>query len=162
MLFRSGLVPVAIGADGGGSIRIPSSFCGLVGIKPTFGRVSEFGAAPLVWSVAYAGPIAASVADCAAAYALIAGDDPRDPLTRPHPSVAVDVAVPRSLKGVRIGVFREWFRHADADVVARNEEMLERFQEVGAEVVPISIPELDLQRVAHVAVILGEIGRAHF
>jgi Asp-tRNA(Asn)/Glu-tRNA(Gln) amidotransferase A subunit family amidase len=156
----SGLVPVAIGADGGGSIRIPSSFCGLVGIKPTFGRVSESGAAPLVWSVAFAGPIAAHVKDCAAAYALIAGEDGADPHSRGHPSVSVDVAVPRSLRGLRIGVFREWFRHAMPDVVARNEEMLDHFASKGAELVDVKIPELDLQRVAHVAAIFGEMAAA--
>jgi Asp-tRNA(Asn)/Glu-tRNA(Gln) amidotransferase A subunit family amidase len=156
----SGLVPVAIGADGGGSIRIPSSFCGLVGIKPTFGRVSEHGAAPLVWSVAFAGPIASSVRDCASAYALIAGDDANDPNSRGHPSVSVDVTVPRSLRGLRIGVYREWFRHATAEVVASNEAMLAEFVKAGAELVDVSIPELDLQRVAHVAAICGEMAAA--
>jgi Asp-tRNA(Asn)/Glu-tRNA(Gln) amidotransferase A subunit family amidase len=156
----SGLVPVAMGADGGGSIRIPSSFCGLVGIKPTFGRVSEHGAAALVWSVAFAGPIAGSVRDCAAAYALVAGDDSLDPNSRAHPSVSLDVTVPGSLKGVRIGVYREWFRHASADVVARNEELLSQFSQRGAEIVDVAIPELDLQRVAHVSCILGEMAAA--
>jgi Asp-tRNA(Asn)/Glu-tRNA(Gln) amidotransferase A subunit family amidase len=155
-----GLVPVALGADGGGSIRIPSSYCGVVGIKPTFGRISETGAAPLVWSVAFAGPIAASVKDCAAAYALIAGDDASDPHSRGHPSVSVDVSVPGSLRGLRVGIYREWFRHAAADVVARNEEMLAQFSSAGAELVDVEIPELDLQRVAHVASIFGDMAAA--
>lgn len=156
----SGLVPVAIGADGGGSIRIPAAFCGVVGLKATFGRISEHGAPPLVWSVAHIGPIAATVADCAAAYAVIAGDDPRDPNTRGHPSVSVDVAPPGSLRGVRLGVFRAWFRHASPDIVARCEELLEALAADGAEVVDVAIPELDLQRVAHVAIITGEMASA--
>jgi Asp-tRNA(Asn)/Glu-tRNA(Gln) amidotransferase A subunit family amidase len=156
----AGLVPVALGADGGGSIRIPSALCGMVGIKPTFGRVSEHGAATLIWSVAYAGPIAATAADCAAAYALIAGDDPADPASRGHPSVAIDVAVPRSLRGLRVGVFRPWFEHATPDVVARNAALLDEFRRAGAEIVDVAIPELDLQRVAHVAILTGEMAAA--
>ena len=156
----SGLVPLAIGADGGGSIRIPSALCGLVGIKPTFGRVSEFGAAELVWSVAYLGPMAGTVRDCAAAYALIAGDDARDPSSRGHPSVSLDVAIPGSLRGLRIGVHRAWFRHATPDVVRSNEAMLAEFERLGATIVDVEIPDLDLQRVAHVAIILGEMAAA--
>ncbi len=153
----SGLVPVAIGADGGGSIRIPSAFCGVVGIKPTFGRVSEAGAAPLVWSVAHIGPIAGTVQDCAAAYAVMAGDDPLDPNTRAHPSVSVDVAPPGSLRGIRIGVYAAWSRHATADVVSRCDVLLREFERLGASIVDVEVPELDLQRQAHVAVITGEM-----
>ena len=156
----SGLVPVAIGADGGGSIRIPSAFCGLVGIKPTFGRLSEHGAAPLVWSVAYIGPIAGTVRDCAAAYALMAGDDPRDPNTRSHPSVSLDVAIPGSLRGVKMGVYWPWFRHATRDVVERCEALVREFAHLGASIVEVEIPELDLQRIAHVAAITGEMAAA--
>ena len=86
----SGLCPVALGADGGGSICIPSALCGLVGLKSTFGRVSEYGAAPLAWSVAHLGPLAASAADAALMYAVIAGADLQDPNThyQPAPSLA--------------------------------------------------------------------------
>lgn len=156
----SGLVPMAIGADGGGSIRIPAAFCGLVGIKPTFGRLSEHGAAPLVWSVAYLGPIAGTVADCASAYALMAGDDARDANSRSHPSVSLDVAVPGSLKGIRLGVYWPWFRHASRDVVARCEAMVGEFARLGATIAEVEIPELDLERIAHVACITGEMGAA--
>ena len=156
----AGLVPVAIGADGGGSIRIPSAFCGVVGIKPTFGRISEHGAPPLVWSVAHLGPIAASVHDCAAAYAVMAGDDPRDPNSRAHPSVSVDVAPPASLAGLRIGVYRSWLNHASAEVIRRCDTLAEDFRDLGATLVDIEIPELDLERQAHVAIITGEMASA--
>lgn len=156
----AGLVPVAIGADGGGSIRIPSAFCGVVGLKPTFGRISERGAPPLVWSVAYLGPIAASVRDCADAYSVMAGDDPLDPNSRAHPSVSVDVAPPASLRGLRIGIFRPWFRHASGDVVERCDALVHAFEELGATVVDVEIPELDLARIAHVAIITGEMASA--
>lgn len=156
----SGLVPVAIGADGGGSIRIPAAFCGLVGIKPTFGRVSEFGAAPLIWTVAYIGPIAGTVRDCAAAYAVMAGDDSRDPNSRSHPSVSIDVAIPGSLRGLKIGVYWPWFRHATPDVVECSEALVREFARHGATVSDVDIPELDLQRVAHAATVTGEMAAA--
>lgn len=156
----SGLVPMAIGADGGGSIRIPAAFCGVVGIKPTFGRISEHGAASLVWSVAYLGPIAGTVRDCAAAYAVMAGDDSQDPFSRSHPSVSLDVAIPGALTGTRIGVYWPWFRHASRDVVDRCEAMVTEFARLGATIVEVEIPELDLQRVAHVVAITGEMAAA--
>jgi Asp-tRNA(Asn)/Glu-tRNA(Gln) amidotransferase A subunit family amidase len=156
----AGLVPVAIGADGGGSIRIPSAFCGVVGLKPTFGRVSEAGAPPLVWSVAYLGPIAATVRDCAAAYAVMAGEDPADGNTRHHPSVSVDVAAPGSLAGTRIGIFRPWFAHATPDVVTRCDALVRTLEQCGATVVDVEIPDLDLQRLAHVVIITGEMASA--
>ena len=153
----SGLVPVAIGADGGGSIRIPAALCGLVGIKATFGRISEHGAAPLCWSVGHLGPIAGSVRDCARAYALMAGPDPRDLNTLGHSVVEIDDGVPASLAGVRLGVYRDWFRHATADVVARCEALVQQLVDRGATLREVEIPKLDAMRVAHVISILGEM-----
>jgi Asp-tRNA(Asn)/Glu-tRNA(Gln) amidotransferase A subunit family amidase len=156
----AGLCPLAIGADGGGSIRIPSALCGIVGLKATFGRVSEFGAAPLCWSVAHVGPIAASVADLALGYALMAGPDPLEAnsLLQPVPSLrGWDQA---NIHGLRIGVFWPWFRHAAAEVVAACETLLERFQEMGAQVVEVTIPDLQASSVAHTLTIAGEMAQA--
>lgn len=156
----AGLVPVAIGADGGGSIRIPAALCGVVGIKPTFGRVSESGAAPLCWSVAHIGPIAASVRDCARAYALIAGPDPSDANTLNHPAMEIDDGQPASLAGVRLGVFWPWFRHASSGVVERCERLVAALAGHGASVHEVDIRELDAIRVAHIATITGEMAAA--
>jgi Asp-tRNA(Asn)/Glu-tRNA(Gln) amidotransferase A subunit family amidase len=156
----SGLVPLAIGADGGGSIRIPSAFCSLVGIKATFGRVSESGAAPLCWTVAHIGPIAATVADCSRAYALIAGPDPRDSNSLNHPPVEFDDTASESLAGLRLGVYWPWFRHATPDVVERCEWLLGELVTRGATLHEVEIPELDLVRIAHVATITGEMAAA--
>ena len=153
----AGLVPAAIGADGGGSIRIPASLCGVVGLKPTFGRVSERGAAPLCWSVAHLGPLAASVEDAALVYAVIAGPDPAEPLTLQQPPVTLQGWDTPDLSGVRIGVFPEWFRHAARELVEANEGMVAEFQKLGAELVEISIPELDAMRIAHAVTILSEM-----
>ena len=153
----AGLVPVAIGADGGGSIRIPASLCGVVGLKPTFGRVSERGAAPLCWSVAHLGPLGASVEDVAITYAIIAGPDLAEPLTLQQPPVTLLGWDTPDMQGVRIGVYPEWFRHAAQELVEANEKMVAEFQKLGAELVQISIAELDAMRIAHAVTILSEM-----
>ena len=153
----SGIVPVAIGADGGGSIRIPASLCGVVGLKPTFGRVSEAGAAPLCWSVAHAGPLGVSVEDVALTYQIIAGPDPKMPLTHQQPTVSLEGWDIPNLKGVRLGIYPEWFQHASREVVGVNEKMVDEFKKAGAVVVEVTIPELDAMRIAHAVIILSEM-----
>ena len=156
----SGLVPVAIGADGGGSIRIPASFCGLVGLKATFARVSEFGAAPLDWSVAHIGPLAGSAADAALTYALIAGPDPKDTTSLHQPLPSLKGWDNTNLKGLKLGVYWPWFRHADTEVVAACEAMLKEYEKMGCEIVEIVIPNLEANRVAHSITITSEMAQA--
>ncbi|MBI9045951.1 MAG: amidase [Anaerolineaceae bacterium] len=153
----AGIVPVAIGADGGGSIRVPASLCGVVGLKPTFGRVSEAGAAPLCWSVAHLGPLGASVEDVAMVYQIIAGPDPAEHLSQQQPPVMLEGWNTPDLKGVRVGVYPEWFKHASREIVEMNEKMIVEFEKCGATVVKITIPELDAMRIAHAVTILSEM-----
>ena len=156
----AGLVPVAIGADGGGSIRIPASFCGLVGLKATFGRVSEHGAYPLDWSIAHVGPLAFSATDAALTYAVIAGPDPKDPTSLHQPLPALIGWDDLNLKGLNLGVYWEWFRHADAEVVAACEAMLREYKKMGCRIVEIVIPNLEANRVAHSVTITSEMAQA--
>ena len=156
----SGLCPIAIGADGGGSIRIPSAFCGLVGLKPTFGRVSEFGAAPLTWSMGHLGPIAASALDAALGYSILAGPDPRDPNTLFQPGVTLDKLTDLDLSDLVLGVYWPWFRHASPDIVGLCEKMLLSIQSLGARVEEVKIPSLEEARVAHVITISTEMTTA--
>ncbi len=153
----AGLCPVALGADGGGSIRIPAALCGLVGLKATFGRVSEHGAAPLTWSMGHLGPIGATVADVALAYAVMAGPDALDRNSQHQPAVTLEGWDAPDLRGLTLGVYWPWFRHAAPDVVAANEAMLNRLADAGAAVREIEIPELDAMRIAHAAIILAEM-----
>lgn len=153
----AGLVPAAIGADGGGSIRIPAGLCGVVGLKPTYGRVSEAGAAPLCWSVGHLGPLAASTADAALIYLTIAGPDPRDANSLRHPPVTLAGWQNTDLHGLRLGIYPEWFEHADPEVVAICKAQVEAFRAAGAEIQTIEIPELDEMRIAHVITILSEM-----
>jgi Asp-tRNA(Asn)/Glu-tRNA(Gln) amidotransferase A subunit family amidase len=153
----AGIVPTAIGADGGGSIRIPAALCGVVGLKPTFGRVSEYGAAPLCWSVAHLGPLAASVEDAALVYSLIAGTDPLEPNSQIQSPVTTAGWNQPDLNKVRLGIYPAWFEHAAPGVVQVCSAMLEQFKLAGAEVREIAIPELDEMRIAHVVAILSEM-----
>ena len=153
----AGIVPAAIGADGGGSIRIPASLCGTVGLKSTFGRISEFGAAPLGWSVAHLGPLAASVEDAALIYSVIAGVDPKDENTLKQPAVTLKDWNKADLSGVKAGIYPEWFEHADPEVVKVNYMLVAQLKSRGLEVKEISIPNLDATRVAHAVTILSEM-----
>ena len=150
----AGIVP------GGGSIRIPASFCGLVGLKATFARVSEFGAAPLDWSIAHIGPLAGSATDAALTYALIAGPDPKDPTSLHQPLPTLEGWDNKNLKGLKIGVYWPWFRHADAETVAACEAMLKEYEKMGCEIVEVTIPDLEANRIAHSVSILTEMAQA--
>ncbi len=155
----SGLCPLALGADGGGSIRIPAAFCGVLGIKATFGRVSEQGAFPLTTSMGHSGPIAANIEDLVLGYAAIAGADARDPLSLHQPEPAIDGWYHADLKGLRLGIYPPWLEHADGEIVAACQKMIENFTEQGAEIVEISIPDLEAARIAHTITIASEIAQ---
>ncbi|MFN2167204.1 MAG: amidase, partial [Anaerolineae bacterium] len=156
----AGFCPVAIGADGGGSIRIPSALCGLVGLKPTFGRVSEFGAAPLAWSVAHLGPLATCATDAALAYAVLAGPDPKDHISLHQPAPTLEGWDSLDLGDLTLGVFWPWFRHAEPGVVAACESLLEKLEGMGAAVREIAIGDLEAGRVAHTLTIASEMAQA--
>ena len=153
----AGICPIAVGADGGGSIRIPASHCGVVGLKPTFGRVSEYGAAPLCWSVAHLGPIAATVEDTAIGYACMAGPDAKEPNSLHQPAVVLEQWNKTDLKGIRLGVYRPWFEHASPEVVRACDNLLEKLASSGAQVKQIVVPGLDTMRVAHAITIASEM-----
>ena len=156
----AGFCPMAVGADGGGSIRIPAAMCGLVGLKPTFGRVSEHGAAPLCPTLGHLGPIAASVADAALLYAAIAGPDARDPHSLVQPPVRVDGLRTPDISGLVLGVYRPWLEDAEPEIVAACNRLLERLVQAGARVREIEIPELEAARVAHAVTIASEMAEA--
>ncbi|HGY08576.1 MAG TPA: amidase [Oceanithermus profundus] len=156
----SGLVPLALGADAGGSIRVPAALTGVYGLKPTFGGVSEHGAYPICWSVAHVGPLGAGAADVALAHRLIAGPDPADPHTFASPEPE-DVDWGRDgLSGLRVGVWPAWFEHAEPEVVGTARDALKRLDDAGAEVVEFELSGLDDVRIAHAVTVLSEMGRS--
>ena len=156
----AGLVPVAVGADGGGSIRIPSAFCGVFGIKATYGRVSTFGSAPLDWSVGHVGPIAATATDLALGYAIMAGADSKDPHTWFQPAPTLERFSDTDLNGLRIGVYWQWFHHAESDVVNACKAFLPVFEQLGASIEEIVLPGLEEARIAHTITIATEMAEA--
>jgi len=157
----AGLGPIALGADGGGSIRIPAALCGVFGLKATFGRISEHGAVPLCWSVAHVGPLAASATDLALSYAAIAGPDERDPVSmrQPDPHGGLFAALGRggSLEGMTLGIYEPWFDHADPEIVRACRKAVEDFESMGAVIRRIEIAGLEAMRMAHAVTILTEM-----
>jgi len=152
-IVSAGLTPLSLACDAGGSIRMPAAFTGVVGLKPTRGRVSQHGAADLVWSTAHTGPIGATAADAALGYLHIAGPDPLDPHTLSQPPVHLDGWTLDHARGITLGVFRDWFEDADPDVVEANKAQLRHFEALGAEVREIVLPDLELLSLAHLVLI---------
>ncbi|MBM4281190.1 MAG: amidase [Deltaproteobacteria bacterium] len=140
----AGLVPVAVGSDGGGSIRLPASLCGVVGLKPTFGRLSKHGTLGVVPSLGHFGPLAPSLVDTAVLYAALAGRDPRDPATLLQPPVdgAALAAVlgANDVAGLRVGFDARWTALADPPIAAAIERLVRGLADRGAVVVDVAVP----------------------
>lgn len=156
-LVAGGFLPMALGSDTGGSIRIPASYCGITGLKPTYGRVSRYGVLPLAFSLDHVGPLASCVEDCALTMNAIAGPDPRDPTCARLPIPEFNLPAAADLKGVRVGVPKNFFfdgLHEDvAAAVANGIAALER---LGASVVPTQIPNLAEANVVARTIQFGE------
>jgi aspartyl-tRNA(Asn)/glutamyl-tRNA(Gln) amidotransferase subunit A len=137
----AGLVPIALGSDTGGSIRLPASFCGIVGLKPTYGRVSRYGLVAFASSLDQIGPLARNARDAARTLGVISGRDRFD-------STSANVDVPDYLatltgevRGLRIGGPAECFGEGlDTEVRERVEGAIEKLRERGAVIVPVSLP----------------------
>lgn len=137
----SGECAFAIGSDTGGSVRIPSSLCGIVGLKPTYGRLSRRGLSTLSWSLDHAGPMTRSVEDCALVLNAVSGHDPGDPSSAEAAVPDFTKSLGRGLKGLRVGVPKEYFElPVDPQVRQLVEEALRKLGELGASVRELSWP----------------------
>jgi aspartyl-tRNA(Asn)/glutamyl-tRNA(Gln) amidotransferase subunit A len=140
------LAPAATGTDTGGSIRQPASFCGVTGIKPTYGRASRYGMVAFASSLDQAGPMARTAEDCALLLSAMCGPDPdRDSTSLDVPAEDYSRSLGASLEGLRIGLPREFFGEGLAeDVRATIQAALEEYQKLGARLVEISLPRTEL------------------
>jgi aspartyl-tRNA(Asn)/glutamyl-tRNA(Gln) amidotransferase subunit A len=136
-----GYVPVSLGSDTGGSIRQPASFCGVVGVLPTYGRVSRYGLVAFASSLDHIGPFSRTVKDSATLLKVIAGRDPQDSTSAGAPVPDYSAELAGSVKGMRIGAPKEYFGEGlDAAVGARIQSGLDVLKKLGCEVVEISLP----------------------
>ena len=140
----SGQCMGALGTDTGGSVRIPASLCGIVGLKPTFGRVSKYGVFPAAWSLDTVGPMTRAVRDAAIVLNAIAGHDPRDPSSSPRAREDFTVELGKDVNGVRIGIPREhFFDVIDEEVKGSMLDASRVLEGLGASVEEVSIPLLE-------------------
>lgn len=137
----AGLCAVALGTDTGGSIRQPASLCSVVGMKPTYGRVSRYGLIAFASSLDQIGPVTRNVRDCAAVLQVIAGYDPLDSTSIPQPVPDYLTPLGREISGMRIGLPKEYFIEGmERDVKEAVEKSVSLLERNGAVVVPISLP----------------------
>ena len=142
----AGLAPAATGTDTGGSIRQPASFCGITGIKPTYGRASRYGMIAYASSLDQAGPMARSAEDCALLLSAMCGADlDRDSTSLDMPTEDFSASLNNSIEGLRIGIPKEFFGEGlAADVRAAVDSALREYEKLGAKLVPISLPRTEL------------------
>jgi len=141
----AGFCAAAIGSDTGGSIRQPASFCGVVGLKPTYGRVSRWGLVAFASSLDQIGPITNTVSDAAEILYSISGKDPFDStcLDKPVPNYLTDLN--KSIKGLKIGIIKECFEHPGLNPEVKESVLsgVERFQDLGVEIIEVECPRFN-------------------
>ena len=139
----SGLCAGACGSDSGGSIRFPASYNNIVGLMPTYGRVSRHGIIPLTWSIDHLGPMARCVEDAALMLGVIAGHDPRDRTSSHVPVPDYRAALREDVRGVRIGVLRQGIECAEAETQGAVERAVAELESLGAETEEVHVPHFE-------------------
>ena len=161
----SGQALGALGSCTGGSIRGPASLCGIVGLKPTYGRVSRAGVVTLSWSQDHAGPMTWTVEDTAYMLQAIAGHDPKDPTSSRSPVPDYSLSLRENIRGVKLGLPRHYFFDPDpsvnAEVVATVEKAIGELESLGATVQEVSLPSLDYVRAANAVIMICEAYAYH-
>jgi aspartyl-tRNA(Asn)/glutamyl-tRNA(Gln) amidotransferase subunit A len=132
-----------LGSDTGGSIRLPAHFCGVVGLKPTWGRVSRANAMPLSWTLDCVGPLTRTVEDTALMMSVIAGLDPADPTAADEPVPDYVASLARGANSLRIGVPTSFFTEADAETLRLLADAREVFARLGAALIEVPIPDME-------------------
>ena len=155
------LVPAALGSDTGGSIRLPAHFCGITGLKTTYGRVSRANALPLSFTLDTVGPLARTAADCALIMAAMAGADPLDPTTSGAPAWDA-AAASRSPRAMKIGVPASFYvDDVEPSVAAALDAALATFGKLGIQIVKVELPDQSVLAAAALMVLAVEATAAH-
>ena len=153
----AGLVPVALGSDTGGSVRQPAAFCGVVGLKPTYGRVSRYGLVAYASSLDQIGPVTHTVEDAARLLQVIGGHDERDSTSLPQALPDYLASLHREIKGLRLGLPREYLVGGlDPEVKAALDAAVKQFIAMGAEVTEISLPHTEFAIAAYYIIATAE------
>jgi aspartyl-tRNA(Asn)/glutamyl-tRNA(Gln) amidotransferase subunit A len=151
------LAPGATGTDTGGSIRQPASFCGITGLKPTYGLVSRYGMIAFASSLDQGGPMARTAEDCALMLQVMAGFDPRDSTSLDRPVPDYSASLGDGLEGLRIGLPKEFFGEGlDADIARLIHEAVAEYEKLGATVKEVSLPNMHLSAPAYYVVAPAE------
>ena len=142
----AGIVPLALGTDTGGSIRMPAAYCGCVGLKPTYGRISRRGVVPLSFSLDHCGPLTRTVEDCALALQALAGHDSGDPASSSAPVPSYAEGLKQGVEGLRIGYARAFNEEAGVGAEERDalDAAAERLRALGAEIRDVVLPPVNL------------------
>lgn len=162
--IAAGFLRIATGSDTGGSIRGPAAYCGVVGIKPTYGRVSRRGVFPLSYTLDHCGPLARSVEDAAIGLAVMAGHDPQDPGSADQPVPDYRAALEAGVRSLRIGIPRAFFATAPAltaEAAAAIERTAAHLRNNGATVEDITLPDYALFAVANRVILSAEAFAVH-
>jgi aspartyl-tRNA(Asn)/glutamyl-tRNA(Gln) amidotransferase subunit A len=157
-----GLVPASLGTDTGGSVRAPAALNGLVGLKPTIGRVPTTGVVPYCWTLDHVGIMTRDVADCADLLGIIAGYDPRDPGSQNLPVEDYASALDGDISGLRIGIPTNfYYERTDPEILAALEDIKCFVTAKGASLVPVTFPDLEHSRAVSLTVQMPEALSAH-
>ena len=155
----------SLGSDTGGSIRGPASLCGIVGLKPTYGRVSRYGVIPLSWSLDHCGPMTWTVEDAALMLQVIAGPDPRDPTTSQAPVPDYFGHLRGDVRGMVIGVPRHYFFDTDSGLEPETLEAVDKaladLEALGARLEEVEIPSLEYAGISNTVIMLSEAFAYH-
>ena len=154
--IASGICPISLGSDAGGSIRIPASLCGVIGLKPTYGLLDTSGFTPCTATVGVLGPLAASVLDLAIVMDILCSDV----VTGMTNLDLTCMNERKTLEGLKIGVHWEYFEHADKEIVSLCKAAVREMISLGAVCINIKIPELDEIQIAHGVTTAAEFGNS--
>ncbi|MEZ5261116.1 MAG: amidase [Acidimicrobiales bacterium] len=158
----AGMLPLAIGTDTGGSIRIPAAYCGITGLKPTYGRVPRHGVMGLSWTLDHAGPMTRSAEDCALMLGVIAGHDERDATSSMRPVPDYLGALSQAVSGLKLARPRGWFEDCFHPAFAAvYEEAVAALGGLGIDVVDVEVPEVEVAAAAGWAICYAEMFSLH-